>query len=66
MIFTCRSCHQDYNLDVTESQLFQHKHGQLAQTVFSNLTSDEREIIISGICGVCYDELFKLDEDETE
>jgi len=64
MIFTCRSCGENHNLDVTESQLFQHKQGQLAQVAFSNLTADEREIIISRICGKCYDELFKLEEDE--
>ena len=37
-------------IDVTADQLFRHEHrGELAQHVFWNLSTDDREFIINGI-----------------
>jgi len=36
-------------LDATNEQLVRHERGELAQNVFTNISSDEREFIISGI-----------------
>lgn len=64
MKITCKKCHVEYELNVTNSQLLRHNLGELAQTAFSNLNEDERELLISGICGKCYDELFIELEDD--
>jgi hypothetical protein len=44
---------------VTDEQLFRHSMGVKIQNVCLNLTPAEREIIISGICGECYDQMFQ-------
>ena len=64
MIFKCKICKEEFDLEVTASQLFQLKQGALVQNVFPYLNADERELIISGICGQCYDKLFENDENE--
>jgi len=64
MIFKCKICKKEFDLEVTASQLFQLKQGALVQNVFPYLNADERELIISGICGQCYDKLFENDENE--
>lgn len=64
MNFKCKICEDEFDLDVTSSQLFQWKQGALIQRVFSYLNADERELIMTGMCGKCYDELFYDDGDE--
>lgn len=64
MNFKCKICEDEFDLDVTSSQLFQWKQGALIQRVFPYLNADERELIMTGMCGKCYDELFYDDGDE--
>ena len=66
-IVKCKHCQEVHMLEVTDRQLEEHRLGKLAQYAFPTLTADERELLISGICGVCYDNLFaEVDEDESE
>lgn len=32
------------------------------QDIFSYLSAEEREILISGVCGTCFDKMFQLDD----
>ena len=38
--------------------------GELAQNAFPYLSADEREMLISGICPTCWDNMFDGEEDE--
>jgi hypothetical protein len=33
--------------------------GELIQRAMPDVSEDERELLISGVCGQCFDELFK-------
>jgi len=37
--------------------------GELAQNAFPYLSADEHEMLISGICPTCWDEMFGSDEE---
>lgn len=40
------------------------RNGKHAQDVFPYLSANEREMLISGICPTCWDEMFGKGEDE--
>jgi hypothetical protein len=55
----CKKCSQAHVIEVSEKgwnawQL----EGKLIQAAMPELTADEREILISGICGKCFDAIF--------
>ena len=54
----CGMCKKGYTLRVNLSDLdrWNHKDG-LAQDIFPYLSPDERELLISGICGTCFDKV---------
>lgn len=66
MKITCKVCNIEYDVNVTQAQIISHACGTLAQDAFDNLNADERELLISGICGNCYDEMFFMDEPDDE
>jgi hypothetical protein len=49
---------------VESSALKEFKSGSFASACFPSLSADQREFLISGICGKCWDELFKESEEE--
>jgi hypothetical protein len=55
---TCLKCNKEVKINVTNLELLNWKAGLPAQIAFPKLNPDERELLISGICGKCYDELF--------
>ncbi|WP_211746380.1 hypothetical protein [Paenibacillus sp. Marseille-Q4541] len=61
----CFSCKQDQAVKVNEKDLENYNNGAHAQHVFPYLSADERELLISGICGCCFDKMFEGDEDES-
>lgn len=58
----CISCGEFVCLDVNLADLQDYQNGKLIQNAFPYLTADEREIMISGICGGCFDKVFSEDE----
>jgi hypothetical protein len=54
----CGMCKKGYTLRVNLSDLdrWNHKDG-LAQDIFPYLSPDERELLISRICGTCFDKV---------
>lgn len=56
---TCRICHVESILVVGKAQLSEWLCGRLIQNVMPQLTSDERELMISGTCGECFDRMFE-------
>jgi len=55
----CKMCSQIHVVEVPEKGFNAWKLDRvLIQVAMPELTADEREILISGICGKCYDEMF--------
>lgn len=64
---TCESCGTLYSFEVDyEGYLRWRYEGQLLQLALPHNTHDERELLLSGTCGPCYDALFPLEEDEED
>lgn len=60
---TCRICNK-YELWVLDSVDVQRwQNGELIQDVFPKMSIDEREILITGTHGACWDKLFPKEDD---
>lgn len=57
----CRSCKVLKPVSCTDVQYDNWQNGQLIQKAMPNVPKDERELLISGTCGPCFDKLFKED-----
>ena len=62
----CPFCGHVSVLGVSKEDYFAWRSGELAQNCFSYLDPSEREIIISGICLKCQDDVFGSDDDDDE
>lgn len=62
----CRKCLKVVCLTVGDRDLANWQNGQSIQNAMPYLTPDEREILISGICGPCFDAMFSSEESEDE
>lgn len=58
MNFTCKKCGVVHDLEATQEQLKRWKDGALIHRVFHYLSANDRELIVSGICGDCFDNMF--------
>lgn len=56
---TCMKCTTTYVFDVSTKQDEELDEGKKKiQDIFPELSPDERELFLSGICGTCYDKMF--------
>jgi hypothetical protein len=62
----CYSCGQPQTVTVSIEALARFRDGGFAQDVFPKLPAEQREFLISGICGTCWDEMFPDAEEESE
>ena len=60
----CPHCHKLQTIEVQVSQYNRWMAGENIQIAFPDLTADQREILISGICPECWDKIFPPEEDE--
>jgi hypothetical protein len=60
----CPDCKKDYEVYVLVSDHKIWEGGAFVQNAFPYLTADEREILITGICGPCYDKICEPFEEE--
>ena len=58
----CRICDQITTLLLDPNDIKEWQEGAHIQDAFNYLSEDERELLISGICGTCFDNIFKEDE----
>jgi hypothetical protein len=63
--YECRECKEVTLLDLDFDDVARWKAGALIQNVFPQLSEGVRELMISGICGNCFDDLF-ADEQPSE
>lgn len=62
---TCPICHRDAYLQVDAEEYARWQAGELIQIAMPDLNEIEREMLISGICPWCWEDMFD-DEDEDE
>jgi len=55
----CRECKVKYIIVIREEDYLNWQHHMLIQDAFPYLTADQRELLMSGICGKCFNKLFK-------
>lgn len=58
-------CAGEHVIIVGAKQFDAWKQGALIQDAFPDLGDDERELLISGVCGKCFDSMFE-EERENE
>lgn len=59
IIIECKECKVNYEFILTKDQFDKVKSGEgYILDILPNLTPDERELFISGICGTCFDKIF--------
>ena len=56
--FRCRSCRYESRFMLEPAAVDAWKKGALIQSMFPHLNRAERELMISGTCGPCFDRLF--------
>lgn len=54
----CHICGEHQILKVKKSDYFRWNSGELIQNCFPYLTADQREVLISGFCGKCFENMF--------
>ena len=57
-VVNCIQCHQPQHIEARTADLDAWIGGELIQVAMPYLTADEREILISGGCGTCFDNMF--------
>lgn len=55
---TCRICQDTHFYSVPYKNFEDWQAGELIQDCFPFMEADARELLISGVCGKCYDDLF--------
>lgn len=58
VITVCPFCGKANEVFVNEMDYLDWCDGKLAQHAFPYLSADEREMLISGICPTCWDDMF--------
>lgn len=60
----CVKCDNVHIILVGSNDLQRWKDGELIQDAMPYLSADEREILISNICGRCFEQMFGEGEDD--
>ena len=60
----CICCGKEFIFNVTDEQYNNYiNQTDLIQRIFPEIRPDKRELLISGICGECFDDIMYDDED---
>jgi len=59
---TCGICKTTHKLTVPIEGFIKWRSGVLIQQALPELSADDRELLISGVCGGCFDDMFKEEE----
>lgn len=55
---TCGICHQAHKFTVIENMFKAWLTGELIQNCLPTMSADDRELLISGNCGPCFDKVW--------
>lgn len=57
----CRNCQKMHTAFVTSAEMDDYENGMMAQEAFKMMSAPDRELFfISGICGICWNEIFSF------
>ena len=57
----CLECNVNHTITLDKERYIKWQTGTRIQIVFPEIDLDTRELLISGICGSCFDKLFSED-----
>ena len=60
---TCQFCQVDHVVMADQMDVANWENGALIQDALPYLSADDRELLISGTCGACYDKMFPPDSE---
>jgi len=60
----CQNCHELHEITVSGHGFSCWQEGTLIQDALPELSADDRELLISGTCGTCWDKMFNFEEDD--
>lgn len=63
IVIPCMICRKQYAVEMKDEAHRRWMSGEHIQDVAPELTDSEREILISGVCGKCFDEMFAEEEE---
>ena len=61
--YTCKFCGKEVTVQAEEEKFSRLDAGAHVQDVFPDLGVNYRELMISGICGECFDQIFENDDE---
>ena len=61
--YTCKFCGKEVTVQAEEEKFSRLDAGAHVQDVFPDLRANYRELMISGICGECFDQIFENDDE---
>jgi hypothetical protein len=61
---SCRECLQKKQFDVETAHYDAWAAGALIQRAMPEISEDDRELLISGMCGTCFDSMFEDDAED--
>jgi hypothetical protein len=64
LVRNCVQCGRRVEIVCTKQQLANWQRGQLIQVALSNVPAEDREMLITGICGLCWKKMFAKENDE--
>ncbi len=64
VITHCPECGKQDSFPVDSDGIVRWQHGEHIQTALPELTATQREQLITGICGPCWDKLFPDEDDK--
>lgn len=60
----CQICDYDENIMVHKQDYADWQNGELIQEAFPYLSDSQREIMMSSVCGECFDKMFPPEDDD--
>jgi hypothetical protein len=67
LVIKCKLCDETHKLEVQTSDWIKYRDGvELIQNAFHYLSAGERELILSGICDTCFNDIMKDNEEDEE
>ena len=62
VVVGCIKCAEAQHITVGHADLDAWQNGTLIQDAMPYLSADDREILISGICGECFDKIYGVEK----
>ncbi len=62
-VIRCIHCNETYDVWADPKDLSEWADGALIQSILHYLSEGERELLLSGACGICWDKMYGEDDE---